>query len=30
MRRTGPFPGLRLVRFEKVYGRTRAGTLSLP
>ena len=28
MRRTAQFQGLRLMKFEEVYGRTRAGTLS--
>lgn len=30
MKRTEPFQGLRLVKFEEVYGRTRARTLSHP
>ena len=28
MRRTECFQGIRLMKFEEVYGRTRAGTLS--
>lgn len=30
MKRTEPFLGLRMVKLEEVYGRTRAGTLSHP